>query len=436
MDNFVITPRDTYIDQLLSLTDSKNLVIISGVRRSGKSHIAMQLECELQKKHSDRIHVIRISFERSLPAPLTADELIAQIKERYAPGKRNYLLFDEIIHVEDWERAVNDLCRLDNCKVILISSNRCVLSPRLQAIQDDKWDMIQVFPLSLKEFIQFHRFQETTNPSVSPDEKLYTHIDGKIYTIQDIYDDYITYGGLPLLKREHMESDQAWVISEGSYGAIVTRDILEIDSNGRYDTITDPLLLRNVIATMASSIGENISATWVGKQTSKQLGRSNATKTIQSYIQALLNAHMFYMAERFDIRSEQVLKTMSKYYVVDACILYYLSDIHVEKNRLLENDVYFELLRRGYSVYNGKIGKDQITFVAMKGDERIYIQVTDDMSPDSMDKLFSPFRKIRDNHTKMVIVRGTVAGTTLGVTYEGYVIMNALEFLMGNDFKL
>ena len=435
MNDAITNTRNEYINQLFRILDNKTLVIMCGVRRVGKSRIAMQLAEELEKRFADEANVIRIDYEKTQFAPATADELAAFLKGRFASNKRNYILLDEIIHVADWERVVNFFYRLDNCKLILISSNRLIFSQELLAIQEDNYDEVHVYPLSFKEFLDFQRFDEITEASVPLSEKLYKGFDGEICTIQEIYEHYAIYGGLPIMWTEYMDSERAWVVTDGFYGAIVSRDILEIYKGG-YTTLTDPVLLRNVISVIAKGIGESISATWISKQTSSQLERPIAVKTVQSYIRSLLNANLLYFAERFDLRSGQVMKTMGKYYLVDASYnSYLLNSFGNVEYGLLENNVYLELRRRGYTVYNGKLGNEEITFVAMKDKETIYIQVAKDKSENYMEKLLSPFRKIRDDSMKILIALYTDDHTALSVTYEGFIVMNGLEFLMGNDFR-
>ena len=431
MNEALIGLRDRYLDQVFRLLDGESLIIMSGVRRVGKSFIAVQLEQELSRRFSNGAHVIRIGFEKSAHEISTADELIAQIKGQYAFDKKNYILFDEILGIDDWERAINFLYRLDNCKVILISSNRRVLSPELKAVREENCEVIQVLPLSLNEFIQFQRFIETSKPSVPLIEKQYTRFNDKTYTIHEIYKHYVTYGGLPVLKPEYMGNDYAWVVSEGSYGAIITRDVLEIESGDGFAAVTDPILLRSVITIMAKSIGDNISATGIGKQTVNCLQRPAAAKTVESYIRALINANLFYIAERCDVRSEKVMKTMAKYYMVDASLHNYITGVRPEdESRLLESKVFFELVRRGYQVCNGKLGNEEIHLVAKDKFGRFYIQVADELNNDNRDCLISPLRKIRDNHPKIVIV----FNGNNEITKDGIIILNALEFLMGHPF--
>ena len=433
MEKFEIAMRNLYMDKIYRFLENDNLLFVTGVRRAGKSCIAKCLEAEMQDRCTNGERVIRISFEKIDHSRVTADEMIAELKEQYATDKMNYILLDEVIHVVDWERAINLLYRLGNCKLVLFSSNRRIFSNELFAIQEEKYDEVSVFPLSLAEFIEFQGFQETTSESDSLKEKEYRRFDGRVCTIEEIYRYYIIYGGLPILRPEYMDRERAWVVTDGSYGAIVTRDIMEIGSDSNSSAVTDTMLLRTVITIMAKSLGSNISATWVSKQTGRYLGKASSTKTIESYIRALLNAHLFYISARYDIKTDRVMQTLAKYYIVDACFHNYVADIHVDdESCLLENKVFFELLRQGYDVYNGKLGKEEITFVAMKDGQKIYIQVANDASDEYLERIASPLRRIRDDNKRLIFAKGCANG----VTYDGIIMMNVLEFLMGKDFVL
>ena len=432
MEKFTITPRKIYMDKIFQLLDNKNILIVSGVRRTGKTCIAEHLEKELNRLFPVNAQIIRINFETIEQVRVTADELLDRLNGQLMADRMNYILLDEIIHIMDWEMAINALFHMDNCKLILFSSNRRVYSEKLSAYREGKCDTIHALPLSLQEFVVFQRFEETTKPSIPLCEKKYHRFSGESYKIDEIYKFYITYGGLPILRPEYMDRERAWVVTDGSYGAIVTRDIMEMGSGEGNSAVTDTPLLRAIITIMAKSLGNNISATWISKQTTEYLGRSSSTKTIESYIRALLNAHLFYIAERYDIKKGRVLKTLAKYYIVDACFHNYVADIHVDDEKsLLENKVYFELLRRGYTVYNGKIGKEEIAFVADKGGEKIYIQITDKTSEKEIKRLCSPLRKVPEHATKMLIIPGCKSD----ITYEGFVLMNAYEFLMGAEMN-
>ena len=433
METFDITPRNLYMDKILRLLDNDNLIIVVGVRRSGKSCLAKQLENELREKRGDAIHLVRFNFEQVNAARLSADDLIGYYEKQHIDdGKKCYVLLDEITHVIEWERAVNYIVQHSDCKLILFSSNRRIISPKLSAVQNNKYDIIHALPLSLPEFIQFQGFQETTPAGTPVCDKRYTRFDERTYTVGEIYKYYITYGGLPIMKPEYMDEERAWVVTDGSYGAIVTRDVLEIGNANGSSTITDTVLLRSVITIMAKSVGDNISATWIGKQTAKYLQRPSSTKTIESYIRALLNAHLFYIAERYDIKAQKTLKTLAKYYIVDASLHNYVTGIRAEdESRLLENKVFFELLRRGYQVCNGKRGSDEITLIARSGQKKAYIQVASDSQKENVDRLRSSLIKIRDGYPKVIIA----FDWETQILPDGIMVLNALDFLMGDTWE-
>ncbi|MCR4963921.1 MAG: ATP-binding protein [Firmicutes bacterium] len=419
------------MEKIYRQLDEDKLILVVGLRRSGKSCLAKQLENELKEEFAATAQVIRCNFEQINMARITGDDLIEYYRQRRMEGKTCYVLLDEITHVLDWERAVNFIKGQDGCKVILFSSNRKIISPDLDAVKSDRYAVIHALPLSLPEFISFQGFQETTPADTLVCDKRYVRFDGKAYTLKDIYNSYITYGGLPVMKPEYMDEERAWVVTDGSYGAIVTRDVLEIGNVNGSSTITDTVLLRSVITIMAKSVGDNISATWTGKQTAKYLQRPSSTKTIESYIRSLLNAHLFYIAERYDIRAAKPLKTLAKYYIADASLHHYVTGIRAEDEyRLLENKVFFELLRRDYQVNNGKLGSEEVTLIAKNRQHKAYIQVPGDAREESINHLLSTLRKIRDNYPKMVIAFDRPTQTLA----DGILILNALEFLMGGSW--
>ena len=430
VETFNITPRNLYMDKIFRLLDNDNLIIVVGVRRSGKSSLAKQLENELREKFGDAIHLVRFNFEQINAARLSAENLIEYYeKQHIEDDKKCYVLLDEITHVIEWERAVNYISQHSDCKLILFSSNRKIISSELTAIQNNKYDIVHALPLSLPEFIDFQGFRETTPADTPMEDKRYIRFDERTYTMEEIYKYYITYGGLPIMKPEYMDEERAWVITDGSYGAIIMRDVLESGSVNGSSTITDTVLLRSVITIMAKSIGDNISATWIGKQTAQYLQRPSSTKTIESYIRALLNAHLFYIAERYDIKADKPLKTLAKYYIVDASLHNYVTGIRAEdESRLLENKVFFELMRRGYQVCNGKRGSDEITLIARSGQKKAYIQVTSDSN---LDHLRSSLVKIRDVYPKVIIS----FDLKTQILSDGIIALNALDFLMGGTWE-
>lgn len=429
MDKLKMIQREFYLKRMLSLAESDDLVFVVGVRRAGKSCLAIQLEESLRKRCAEHEYVVRYNFETTEAIRVTAEAMIADFQEKHTEGEKCYILLDEVTHVNDWKTAINYFSEHTDCKLFLFSSNRRIITDKLTAVKENKYAVLEVLPLSLPEFISFQNFEEITPKSTTLLEKLFRRFGDRTYTINEIYKYYITYGGIPILKPEYMDIERARVITDGSYSVIVTRDILEIPSEEGLSAVTDPILLRSVITVMAKSIGDNITPTWIGRQTVNCAKRPAAAKTVESYIRALLNSHLFYTAERYDIRSGKTMKTMGKFYIVDASLHNYITGVRPEdESRLLESKVFFELVRRGYRVCNGKIGNDEVHLVAKDEQGMFYIQVVNELNDENREDVMSPLRKIRDNHPKIVIV----FNGDNEVTKDGIIILNALEFLMGH----
>lgn len=432
MDSFKILSRTATIDNIMNLIGARRLLFVVGVRRAGKSCIATDLERRLCENAEDDAQIVRINFERLNYERLSYDMLIDKIREKCRDQHNHIVLLDEVTHVIDWEKAINEVSTYNNCQMVLFSSNRRIISPNLTAVQNEEYDVINALPLSLPEFIDFQCFREITSPETPVCEKKYKRFDEQEYTVEEIYKRYIKYGGLPVLKPEYLESKPAWVMLDGSYSAAVTRDILEIGSYPGESVVTDPALLRSVIAIMAKSIGDNISATWIGKQTQSYLNRITPSKTIESYLRAILNAHLFYISERYDIKADQPLKTFAKYYIVDAGLHNYITGVRAkDESRLLENKVFFEFIRRGYNMYNGKLGKDEVHMIATKEHERVYVQVASEFDVAKEEGLMATLRKIRNHHPKLIIA----IGEENRITRDGIMILNAMDFLMGASWK-
>lgn len=421
--------RDFYLKQLLDLVDNNTVVFVIGVRRSGKSCLALQLEEVLRERCTSSEKVVRFNFETADNVKVAAETMVADFQAKHVEGEKRIILFDEIMHVSNWKMAINFFTENRDCKLVIFSSNRRILSDDLTAVQKHNYDIVEMLPLSYPEFISFQHFKDISPANTPIPQKQFSRFGDKTYTISDIYKYYITYGGLPILKPDYMDIERARVIIDGTYGAIATRDILEVASEDGQQAVTDPILLRSVITAMAKSVGENISASHISKQTTNCLQRRAAAKTVNSYIRALLNANFFYIAERYDVRTGQILKTMAKYYMVDAGLYNYLTGIKQENEiRLLENKVFFELVRRGYQVYNGKLGSKEIHFIAKDGRGKYYVHVINETEEGNKDKTLSLLRTIKDNHPKIMISFNGCSE----ITEDGIIILNALDFLMGH----
>ena len=426
MKKLVLVPRPEYIDSIFDRIKDADLLFVNGARRTGKSCIAIQLEQMIRA--NDQHIVLRLNCEGMASGTLTAEELIAKFDAVYSKERSILILLDEVFLVNDWERAVNRFTAFPNCKTILFTSVRHIISEKLDAVREKRYGVMDMLPFSLEEFISFHGLREITPAETPNGEKRFTQFDHEIYSLNDVYRLYINYGGLAIMKTEYMDPERAWVITEGTYCAALMRGILDVGSFNNIVAVSDVALLRNLILIMSQTSGSNVSANSLAKQTGDYMNRMPSAKTIENYIAALLNSNCFYASPRYDIKTGSVLKTFARYYIVDTGLLGYISpDARCDNAGRLENRVYFELLRRGYTIFNGKLGRDYISFVVFSGEEKAYIQVVDEKNADGLPDALAKLRKIRDNHPKAVISFDTQSN----VTADGIFMINALDFLMG-----
>ncbi|MDO4852508.1 MAG: AAA family ATPase, partial [Clostridia bacterium] len=197
MDSFTyrlsMLRRDSYLERLLRLVTDDKVVFVVGVRRSGKSCLAIQFEEELRERFD---HVVRYNFETTADVQISAENMIDNFHKNHAKGEKYYIILDEIMRVDHWELAVNYFTENADCKLFLFSSNSRVFSDKLTAVKDDQYDVVEMLPLSLPEFISYQCFKETTPENTPLLQKQYSRFGDKSYTIHDIYSFYTTYGGL------------------------------------------------------------------------------------------------------------------------------------------------------------------------------------------------------------------------------------------------
>ena len=312
------------------------------------------------------------------------------VKARICPNKRTYLFFDEVQKVHGWENAVNSF-RVDfDCDIYITGSNAYLLSSELSTYLSGRYVEIKVLPLSFREFLDFHGYILTERKSPALD---------------------------------------------GVYSAAVINDILEREKRKGQRNITDPVLSKKNILFLADNVGNNTSATSIGNTLVNEGLLENGTRktkpavqTIQAYIEALTEAYIFYEIKRFDIKGKEYLRTLGKYYIVDIGLRNYLLGYRDgDSGHILENIIYFELLRRGYDVAIGKIDNQEVDFIATKADEKKYVQVTESMNaPETRERELAPLRKIRDSYEKIVIA----LESNLTQTQDGIKIIRALDFLL------
>lgn len=432
--------RDLYLNRMIAFQDTEMIKVMTGIRRCGKSSLMKLMANHLRDRGVKDDQILEMNFESMGLPDMDSRGFYEYVKERILPNRRMYLFFDEVQRIPGWENAVNSF-RVDfDCDIYITGSNAYLLSSELSTYLSGRYVEIKVLPLSFREFLDFHGYSVTERKSPAGGmRKRITDADGEIYEVRELFDTYVKFGGMPMLADVGLEIDRVTAALDGVYSAAVVNDILEREKRKGRKNITDPSLLRKIIMFLADNIGNNTSATSIGNTlvnegllTDGKRKTKPATQTILSYIDALTEAYIFYGIKRFDIKGKEYLRTLGKYYIVDIGLRNYLLGYRDgDSGHILENIIFFELLRRGYDVAIGKIDNQEVDFIANKADEKKYIQVTESMNaPETRERELAPLRKIRDNYEKVVIA----LECDIPQTQDGIKIIQATDFLL-EDIK-
>ena len=428
--------RNIYLNQLIAFQDKEPIKVITGIRRCGKSSLLKLMQEHLLNSRVKQDQIIAINFESLEFQEMNYKELYEYVKKKIPNTKRAYLFFDELQRIERWENAINSF-RVDfDCDIYITGSSSYLLSSEYSTYLSGRYVEIKMYPLSFKEFIDFHgyKLKEYKTP-IGEKKKRAINEKDEIVEVRDLFDAYMRYGGMPGIADVGLEQDQAMTLLDGVYSTVVVRDILEREKRRGLRQITDAELLRKIILFLADNIGNNTSLNSVSNtlvsenmiQNRERHGKP-ATKTIASYVGALKESYMFYDVKRFDIKGKEYLRTLGKYYIVDIGLRNYLLGFRDrDRGHALENIVYFELLRRGFDVSIGKIGNLEVDFIAANANEKMYIQVTESMKNESVRKReLKPLQKIHNNYKKMVIA----LDKAIDDEYDGIQSVDVIEWLL------
>lgn len=390
--------RKRYFDELLAHKDKDLIKIITGIRRCGKSSLLELFKEHLKKQNAKFIH---INFE-SLEFEHLSDykELYKHIKSKIKSGKY-YLLFDEIQVVKDWQRAVESF-RLDfECDIYITGSNSHLLSGEFGTYLTGRFVEIKLLPLSFAEFLEFHELSSDLS-------------------LEDKFQKYLIFGGMPILAQYKMDEINSFQALEGIISSILQKDIL-----ARCDA--SYILLEKITKFLASNIGSLTSANNISSVLTSDKN-SISRNSVDKYIKLLTSSFVFYEANRYDIKGKALLKTGQKYYIADTGFLgVFFGRRDSNFGHILENIVFLELLRRGYSVQIGKIGELEIDFVASNPKEKIYIQVSQSiMDEKTLSRELRPLQSIPDNYEKIIISMDK----NYALSIEGIKIKNAIQWLL------
>jgi len=431
-----LKPRNIYLNRLIAFQDTEPVKVITGIRRCGKSSLLKLMQRHLLETGVAPQQIISMNFESMEYRDMDVQTFYNHVKKKIQPNKRMYLFFDELQRLDRWEDAVNSF-RVDfDCDIYITGSNAYLLSSEYSTYLSGRYVEIKMLPLSFKEFLAFHGYEirERKSPGGEMRKRAYD-AEGEPAEWEELFEAFMHYGGMPGIEDVGLIQDRALTLLDGIYSTVVVRDILERERRRGQRQITDPVLLRKIILFLADNIGNNtsltsISNTLVSEKMLEDRAKQGkpATQTIAAYVNALKEAYLFYEIKRFDIKGKEELKTLGKYYIVDIGLRNYLLGYRdVDTGHMIENVVYFELLRRGYDVAVGKIGTREIDFIATNDHEKIYFQVTDDMTSESTrERELAPLKMVRDNYRKVILAMST--NSTASV--EGIEIIRLIDFLI------
>ena len=402
--------RPEYLNQLIQNKDIDLIKIVTGLRRCGKSSLLDLFHQYLLDYNVPNNNIIHMNMESLRYRELTDYLSFYDYVSALIPSTgKTYLIFDELQVIEHWEKAIESF-RLDyDVDIYITGSNAYLLSSELSTFLSGRYVEIRMLPLSFKEFLSFYKFEE----AITMDEK---------------FQKYVQFGGMPVLSEFQFNEVRASQALEGIYSTVIIRDILR--RNNQVDLNT----LHKIILFLCSNIGSITSPNNIGNVLSTEgdipssKGRNIAGRTVDKYIAMLRNAYFFYTVERYDVKGKQLLKTLGKHYIVDTgfrnLLLGYRND---DRGHILENIVFLELLRRDYHVYIGKIGDKEVDFIAEKPNDKLYIQVTESIqSPQTRERELRPLQVINDNYEKIILSMDRDFITS----YDGIKSINLIDWLL------
>lgn len=391
--------RPDYINAIKPFIDVKIVKILAGVRRCGKSTILEMMRDELILRGVSRDNIIERRYTDDIDNGLNANQMHIELVKAIKGKGRCYLLLDELQEISGWEKAVNSLFEKENVDIYITGSNSKLMSSEIATYLSGRFVSIPVYTLSYKEFLIFKGVP----------------VDGS----KDILEEYIQYGGFPLIAVNNFDTKAAYQIVDGIYSTVITSDI------AKRHNIRNQELFDRVVIYIIENVGKTFSANAIASFL-KNEKRTVSVELIYNYLKWLSEAFIIYSCSRYDLQGKAVLKTQEKYYLSDISFKYSKLGFDSKMvSSILENIVYLELKRRGYDVYIGKNYTKEIDFFGIRRNEKIYIQVCRDLPSESTREIEN-LNEIKDHFHKYVV--------TLDRLAKGF--ENGIEIIYLGDFLL
>ena len=369
--------RNDYIEAIRPFMNKPLVKILAGVRRCGKSTIFEMLKEEFMRQGISEDNIICKRYTgMDIPDNMTAQQMYDELTEAMAGKDKCYLLLDEIQEIDGWEKAVNSLLESTGADIYVTGSNSKLMSSEISTYLTGRFVSIPVYTLSFKEYLKFRSESSLTR--------------------RELMEEYIRFGGFPIIALSEYESRDAYQIINGIYYTVISRDIVKRHRINKQD------LFDRVVKYIIENVGKTFSANSISNFL-KSEHRKVSVETVYNYLRWLEQAFIIYPCERYDMQGKNILKTQEKYYLADISLKYSLLGYNRKMlDGAMENIVFLELKRRGYDVYIGKNDTKEIDFVAVRRDEKIYVQVCVQI-PENSDREISNLMEIRDHYPKYVV---------------------------------
>lgn len=400
--------RPLYVDKIMAYVDTPFVKILTGVRRCGKSTILKMIMERLKTERNipeDRI--ISCRFDSMEYEDMTAKQIYTLLKDQLSSTGRTYLFLDEVQEIRGWEKVVNSLASDFDVDLYITGSNSRMMSSEIATYLTGRYISFRIFTLSFGEYLMFKsKFANVGEPKAE-------------------LANYVRLGGFPATHLQAYSQDEIYTIVRDIYNSTIFSDIVKRNQVRKIDQ------LERVVKYTFNNVGNTFSAKSIADYL-KAERRSLDNETVYSYLEKLEKAYLLHRCSRYDLQGKEILKTQEKFYLADVALRYSVLGYNADSvASSLENIVYLELCRRGYTVNVGKTGDSEIDFVAVRQNEKIYVQVTQEINSEKTEKReYNRLLEIPDNYPKFVLTTDEFAGGN----YEGIKTMHISDFLLSAEY--
>ncbi len=400
--------RPLYVDKIMAYVDTPFVKILTGVRRCGKSTILKMIMERLKtERNIPEDHIISCRFDSMEYEDMTAKQIYTLLKDQLSSAGRTYLFLDEVQEIKGWEKVVNSLASDFDVDLYITGSNSRMMSSEIATYLTGRYISFRIFTLSFGEYLMFKsKFANVGEPKAE-------------------LANYVRLGGFPATHLQAYSQDEIYTIVRDIYNSTIFSDIVKRNQVRKIDQ------LERVVKYTFNNVGNTFSAKSIADYL-KAERRSLDNETVYSYLEKLEKAYLLHRCSRYDLQGKEILKTQEKFYLADVALRYSVLGYNADSvASSLENIVYLELCRRGYTVYVGKTSDGEIDFVAVRQNEKIYVQVTQEINSEKTEKReYNRLLEIPDNYPKFVLTTDEFAGGN----YEGIKTMHIADFLLSAEY--